>query len=75
MRALKSLGMFFVGLIASWVAAVAIGIGYSEIFPVNQREGAFAMGLMFIIGPFCGVIGGIAAAVWMWLRSGRAKTG
>lgn len=51
-----------IGLVGGYVATVAIGIVLFDIFQVSQREGAAAMGLAFVIGPFVACIIALAAA-------------
>lgn len=50
------------GLVGGYVAAVAIGLVVFEVFNVSQREGAAAMGLAFIIGPFVACLVALASA-------------
>lgn len=68
MRILKITGVFVVGLIATWVAVVAIGVAYMNVFNVFDRDGGGAMGLIFMVGPFFGCIGGIVLALVYALR-------
>lgn len=70
-RFLKILAAFFAGLIATWVAVVAAGVAYMDWFNIFDRDGGGSMGLIFVIGPFFGTIGGIAAAIWMGMRTRR----
>lgn len=63
------------GLVAGFVATVAIGLVAFEIFDVSQREGAAAMGLVFFMGPVGAVMGaimGAALAVWLARRMASA---
>ena len=60
---------FILGLIITWIAVVAVGVGWMELTGFIDREGAGSMGLIFMIGPFCGLIGGIGAAIWSIRRS------
>ncbi len=50
-----------IGLVGGFVAAVAIGLVVFEVFGVSQREGAAAMGLVFVIGPFVACLTALAA--------------
>jgi uncharacterized membrane protein YdfJ with MMPL/SSD domain len=57
-----------IGLVGGFVGAVVVGALLFELFGVSQREGAAAMGLVFVIGPFVAcltalVAGGTAAVV------------
>lgn len=63
------------GLVAGFVATVAIGLVAFEFFHVSQHEGAAAMGLVFFIGPVGAVMGaimGAALAVWLARRAACA---
>jgi hypothetical protein len=51
-----------IGLVGGYVATVAIGIVLFDIFKVSQREGAAAMGLAFVIGPFVACLVALVAA-------------
>lgn len=62
-KAFKIILAFIAGLVVTWGATVAAGVGYMNYFKIFDRDGGGAMGLIFIIGPFCGVIGGMIAAV------------
>lgn len=50
-----------IGLVGGYIAAVAIGLVLFEVFSVSQREGAAAMGLAFVIGPFVACLTALAA--------------
>lgn len=72
MRAvLTAILWFFLGLIVTWIATVAIGIVYMELAGTSQAEGAAAMGLVFIIGPTVGIVGAIVAAIYGVSRRAR----
>ncbi|AVO44507.1 hypothetical protein [Phreatobacter cathodiphilus] len=49
-----------IGLVGGFLAAVAIGLVLFEVFDVSQREGAAAMGLVFVIGPFVACLTALA---------------
>jgi hypothetical protein len=51
-----------IGLVGGYIAAVGIGIVLFEVFRVSQREGAAAMGLVFVIGPFVACLVALASA-------------
>lgn len=57
----------FCGAIAGLVGAVAIGAALD----VSQREGAFAMGVAFVIMPAAALLGGLLMAAWMGRRAWR----
>ncbi len=69
----KVLLWFFLGLILTYAATIAIGIAYMEVANVSQREGAAAMGLVFIIGPLCALIGGVVGAIIAIVRLSASK--
>ncbi len=50
------------GLVGGYVAAVGVGLVLFELFNVSQREGAAAMGLAFVIGPFVACLVALASA-------------
>lgn len=47
------------GFILGWVATSAAALTYGELAHVSQREGAFAMGAIFFMGPAGGFVGAI----------------
>ncbi len=51
-----------IGFVGGFIAAVVIGAVLFEVFGVSQREGAAAMGLVFVIGPFVACLTALAAA-------------
>ena len=61
---------FVLGAIASYVVAVAGFFLYMHASNVFDRDGGMSMGIVFMIGPLCGAVGGVAAAVAtaLWLR-------
>lgn len=52
-----------IGLVGGYGATVSIGIVLFDIFKVSQREGAAAMGLAFVIGPFVACLIALVAAI------------
>jgi hypothetical protein len=62
---------FVAGLIAIYVVAVAIGLGYMTAFDVFDRDGGLSMAVMFGIGPLAAIVGGIAAAIIVPVWLGR----
>ncbi len=56
------------GFILGWVATSAAALAYGEWAQVSQREGAYAMGAIFFMGPAGGlvgaVLGGFLGARW-----------
>ncbi|MHB2169840.1 hypothetical protein [Alsobacter sp. R-9] len=72
---------FILGTIVTYVAVVAGTLVAWEFLGIHDRDGGGSMGLAFIIGPFFGLIGGVAAAVFAFVRlsrgapaEGRART-
>lgn len=66
---LKIVAAFFAGLIVTWIVMAAVGITYMNLFNIVDRDGGGHMGLIFIIGPLCGVTGGVITAVFVWWRT------
>lgn len=62
---------FFLGAAFCAIAGVLIAFTLGELLGVSQREGAFAMGVIFGIGPMAGLLGGIAMAIWWGARAWR----
>ena len=65
---------FFMGFIGCAFLAAVAGVLLAGLFQVSQREGGFAMGLMFGIAPLAGLVGGIAAAIWAALDRSSEDT-
>jgi hypothetical protein len=59
------------GFVVGWIATAAIALTLGEIMAVSQREGAFAMGAIFVMGPLGGVAGAVLGAWVMRRRSQR----
>ncbi|HRJ68811.1 MAG TPA: hypothetical protein PK812_04310 [Beijerinckiaceae bacterium] len=60
---------FFAGLVITWVATVAAGVAWMTATGFIDRDGGASMGLVFMIGPTLGVLGGLIAAIWSVIRS------
>jgi hypothetical protein len=65
---------FIAGLVATYVVAVAVGLGYMTAFDVLDRDGGLSMAIMFGIGPLAAIVGGIAAAIIVPVRLSRRDT-
>lgn len=66
---------FVVAAILFWVAAMVLyGVGTGLGWWVD-RDGGVAMGFAFTIGPFFGLVGGLIAAVLVFLRFRRKSAG
>lgn len=59
------------GLVLSYGAAILFYVLYIELTGTVDREGAFAMGVAFVIGPAVALIGGIVAGIWTFLKFSR----
>ncbi|MBP0466289.1 hypothetical protein J5Y09_20345 [Roseomonas sp. PWR1] len=55
------------GFVLGWIATSAAALTYGELAGVSRREGAFAMGAIFLMGPLGGVAGAILGA-WLARR-------
>jgi hypothetical protein len=64
-------GAFLGGLVLGWIATMLVYLVATTLFGVIDREGGMAMGFAFMIGPFLGVVTGIALAILVALRTGR----
>jgi small-conductance mechanosensitive channel len=74
-RALRALVGFLLGGIAAGVLATLAAFAIGEAVGVSQREGAFAMGVVFGLAPLAALVGGVAAAVWAgWVRPGGGRS-
>lgn len=65
MRLLLGLVLGFVG---GWIGTAVMALTIGEVLGVSQREGAFAMGAIFTMGPLGGLAG---AAFGGWLARPR----
>lgn len=66
---LRAILGFFLGAILCAVASVAIALTLGGMLGVSQREGGFAMGVIFGIGPLAGLLGGLGMAIWWGRRA------
>lgn len=57
-----ALAFALIGLVGGYLATLGIGIVWMEVFRVSQREGAAAMGLVFVIAPLGACITAIVSA-------------
>ncbi len=62
---------FFVGSLVSGLAAGLLAFGIAAIAGVSQREGSFAMGVVFSLMPMAAVVGGVVLAWWTGRRAWR----
>lgn len=65
------LGGFIGGFVAGWSAALLVYIFYTDVLGHYDRDGGGAMGTVFVIGPFFGIILGIVAAIYVARRRSR----
>lgn len=68
MRALRIVLAFVVAAVAGYALSLAVYALCMQITGTIDREGAFAMGVAFMIGPAVALVFGIVAAVWMAMR-------
>ncbi len=54
---------FALGALLGTVASVVVALALGALFQVSQREGAFAMGVLFTIAPLGGLMGGVILAL------------
>ena len=47
------------GFILGWVGTSGAALAYGEWAQVSQREGAYAMGAIFFMGPAGGLVGAV----------------
>lgn len=62
---------FVVGALLGAFAGVVVGGMLGSLFQVSQMEGAFAMGLFFVIAPLSGLAGGTLLGLSMARRAWR----
>ncbi|MGH6615282.1 hypothetical protein [Sphingomonas sp.] len=62
---------FIGGVVAGYLACVLAYLFWTVVLGGFDREGAWAMGVAFGIGPFVALLSGIAAALWIGLRKRR----
>jgi hypothetical protein len=68
---LRAILGFVLGATFCAIAGMLIAFTLGELLGVSQMEGAFAMGVVFTIGPIAGLLGGIAVAIWWGSRAWR----
>ena len=54
---------FLGGFIAGFFVAVVGAFLYVDLAGIFDRDGGLAMGIIFTIGPFAGIVAGLAAAI------------
>jgi hypothetical protein len=62
---------FFLSLVVAYLVIVTALIVGGEIAGVSQREGAYAMGAIFLMGPFFAVVAATAVTIVATLRTRR----
>lgn len=72
-RGMKTLLVTLLALVVTYLAAIGLGLIAFDVFDVSQREGAAAMGLVFILAPAAALLGAFVAALWSWRAFGRSK--
>lgn len=53
---------FFAGLLITYFIVVAGLFWHAQVNKIVDRDGGMSMGIIFIIGPVCAIIGGVIAA-------------
>jgi len=64
-------GGFVGGFVVGWCVALLGYIFYTDVLGHFDRDGGGAMGTVFVIGPFLGIITGIIAAIYVSRRQAR----
>lgn len=64
---------FVLGFIITAPLAAIIGFTLGEAMGVSQREGAFAMGMIFAVAPAMGILGGVLGAILAVRRARRRR--
>ncbi len=59
------------GLIAGPFVALGLAMVAIPVFGISQREGAYAMGVVFTLMPLGAVVGCVVGAVWALVRRPR----
>ena len=72
-RGMKTLLMTLAALVLGYLTAIGLGLIVFDVFDVSQREGAAAMGLVFILAPAAALLAAFVAAIWSWRAFGRPK--
>jgi len=67
------LGFFLGGLGFAFLAG-AVAVALAGMLGISQAEGAYAMGVVFAIMPFAGVLGGLGCAAWAGWRAWRVTS-
>ena len=63
-KLLRALLAFFVGAVAGYGATIGIYAWMSSYGMTDNREGAAAMGVLFMVGPAVALVCGLAASIW-----------
>jgi hypothetical protein len=65
---------FVLGFVGVYVATVAALFAYAELNDIVDRDGGMSMGIIFVIGPLVGFVGGaVASLVTALLMRRRAR--
>ena len=62
---------FIGGFILTYVVVVGAALGYMSLANVFDRDGGMSMAIMFLLGPFCALIGALGATIATVLRMNR----
>lgn len=74
MRFLLTLLAFMAGFVVGYVAVVAAILIYIDWAGIFDRDGGMTMGVIFMIGPFAGVVAGLVSAALAARRLRRAAS-
>lgn len=64
--------VFLASFVGGWVVVTAGALILGEVAGVSQAEGAYAMGVVFTLGPMGGLL--IAAGVTAWVMARRRRS-
>ncbi len=70
-RVLKAVLVALAALVVGYLVALGIGLVAFDVFAVSEREGAAAMGLIFVLCPAVAIACALVAGIWSWIVSGR----
>jgi len=66
---------FIAGLVLTYVVVVGAALGYMSINEVLDRDGGMSMAIVFMLGPFCALVGALTATIVTVLRMNRRARG
>ena len=66
---------FIGGFVLTYVVVVGAALGYMSINEVLERDGGMSMAIVFMLGPFCALVGALTATIVTVLRMNRRARG